>query len=63
MSKKWYYVLAILLAACSWIGNVWYYEANQLGRTVFLEHHVETREGEAAYSTCIMWRTNKQIRG
>lgn len=45
MGKKWYYVLAILLAACSWIGNVWYYEANQLGRTVFLEHHVETREG------------------
>ncbi|MEC0206122.1 hypothetical protein P4H39_26270 [Paenibacillus lautus] len=45
MSKKWYYVLAILFVACSWVGNVWYYEANQLGRTVFLEHHVETREG------------------
>lgn len=45
MSKKCYYVLAILFVACSWVGNVWYYEANQLGRTVFLEHHVETREG------------------
>ncbi|MEC0309592.1 hypothetical protein P4H67_22815 [Paenibacillus lautus] len=45
MSKKWYYVLAILFVACSWVGNVWYYESNQLGRTVFLEHHVETREG------------------
>lgn len=45
MSKKWYYVLAMLLVACSWIGNVWYYETNQLGRTVFLEHHVEIREG------------------
>ncbi|GIP01014.1 hypothetical protein J14TS5_60990 [Paenibacillus lautus] len=45
MSKKWYYVLAILFVACSWVGNVWYYEANQLERTVFLEHHVETREG------------------
>ncbi|MGG4340119.1 hypothetical protein [Paenibacillus lautus] len=45
MSKKWYYVLAILFVACSWVGNIWYYEANQLGRTVFLEHHVETREG------------------
>lgn len=46
MSKKWYYIIAILLVTCSWIGNVWYYEANQLGRTVFLEHHVETREGD-----------------
>lgn len=46
MSKKWYYIIAILLVTCSWIGNVWYYEANQLGRTAFLEHHVETREGD-----------------
>ncbi|GAA0847427.1 hypothetical protein GCM10008915_55210 [Bifidobacterium pullorum subsp. gallinarum] len=46
MSKKWYYVLAILLVACSWIGNVWYYEANQLGSTVFLAHHVETSDRE-----------------
>ncbi|KOP66437.1 hypothetical protein AMS62_15240 [Bacillus sp. FJAT-18019] len=46
MSKKWYYIIAILFVTCSWIGNVWYYEANQLGRTAFLEHHVETREGD-----------------
>ncbi|MGG3283690.1 hypothetical protein [Paenibacillus solani] len=46
MSKKWYYIIAILFVTCSWIGNVWYYEANQLSRTAFLEHHVETREGD-----------------
>lgn len=41
MRGKWYYFLAMLLIAGSWIGNIWYDQANRLERTVFLEHYIE----------------------
>lgn len=41
MRGKWFYFLAVLLIAGSWIGNMWYDQANRLERTVFLEHHIE----------------------
>lgn len=41
MRGKWYYFLAMLLIAGSWVGNIWYDQANRLERTVFLEHYIE----------------------
>jgi len=41
MRGKWYFFLAALLIAGSWVGNIWYDRANRLERTVFLEHHIE----------------------
>lgn len=32
---------AFLLIAASWIGNIWYYQEQQLGEPLFLEHHLE----------------------
>lgn len=44
MRKFWIGMSSILLlVVASWIGNLWYYQAHQLGKTVFLEHHLEVR--------------------
>lgn len=42
MKKPWIgIVAAFVLVAASWIGNVWYFQAQQLGKPMFLEHYVE----------------------
>ncbi|MGM1047496.1 MAG: hypothetical protein ACQEXX_15270 [Bacillota bacterium] len=42
MKKFWIGTMtAFVLVAASWIGNLWYFQAHQLGEPIFLEHHVE----------------------
>ncbi|WP_422658371.1 hypothetical protein ACK8P5_22110 [Paenibacillus sp. EC2-1] len=42
MKRLWMgMTLTIVMVAVSWIGNVWYFKAQQLGEPLFLEHHIE----------------------
>lgn len=42
MKRLWIgMTFAIVMVAASWIGNVWYFKAQQLEKPLFLEHYVE----------------------
>ncbi|TYP74562.1 hypothetical protein [Paenibacillus methanolicus] len=40
LNGKWLWPALTLLIATSWVGNLWYYEAMQLEKPVFLKHYM-----------------------
>ncbi|MFC4099025.1 hypothetical protein [Paenibacillus xanthanilyticus] len=39
-NRKWLWPALTLLIAASWVGNLWYYEAMQLEKPIFLKHYM-----------------------